>query len=261
MTTKSRTQLPLQGLSVLITRPKNQAERLARVIEQVGGEAIVFPTIEIEPITENIALRVMMEHLNDYDIAVFVSANAVEQSMAYLTSGGPYPSTLIFAAIGEATKNALRSFGITNVIAPTERYDSEALLNLPDMRDVENKRIIIFKGDGGREMLAKTLRSRGATVDAAVCYRRMRSQQDPSALKEQWHAGNIHAVSAMSLESLINLYDILDEPTRRLLAATPVFVPHQRIAEAARPLKLAQIRVIGAHDDDLIEELSLLHAG
>ncbi len=261
MTAKPETHLPLQGLGVLITRPQTQAERLARVIEQVGGEAIVFPTIEIQPIANDTALQTMVGQLNSYHMAIFVSANAVEQSMPYLASNRPYPSALIFAAIGQATKKALHDFGIANVLAPTERYDSEALLNLPEMHDVKNKLVVIFRGDGGREVLAKTLRDRGATVDSAICYRRVRPQPDTSSLKAQWEAGNIQAVSAMSLESLTNLYDILDESTRRLLAVTPVFVPHPRIAEAARSLGLTQVRVTGTNDDDLIKELSLIHAG
>ena len=255
------TRLPLHGLSILVTRPKNQAERLARVIEHAGGEAIVFPTIEIQPIADDAALRTMVKQLDRYHMAIFVSANAVEQSMPFLAAGGANSSALIFAAIGQATKKALHDFGVANVLAPTERYDSEALLNLPEMHDVKDKQIIIFRGDGGREVLAQTLRDRGATVDSAICYRRVRPQPDTSGLQARWNTGNIHAVSAMSLESLTNLYDILDESTRRLLAVTPVLVPHPRIAEAAQKLGLTRVRVTGTHDDDLIKELSLIHAG
>jgi len=261
VTANPGTRLPLEGLSILITRPQRQAERLACAIEAAGGGAIVFPTIEIQPLADDSALRATVGRLSDYQMAIFVSANAVAQGMPYLTSGGAYPATLVFAAIGDATRKALQGFGVNEVLAPVERFDSEALLDLPEMQDVASKRIVIFRGEGGRETLAQKLRERGALVEYVVCYRRIRPQRDLNPLRANWQAGNIHAVSAMSLESLTNLYDILDDSTKRLLAATPIFVPHPRIAEAARKLGLTDVRVTGVNDDDLIKELSAIHAG
>jgi len=261
VTTNHATRLPLEGLGVLITRPRRQAERLARTIEAAGGEAVVFPTIEIQPMDDDVALRALLANLANYHVAIFVSANAVEEGMRYLSSMDKRPSTLRFAAIGDATRKALQNFGVDSVIAPVDRFDSEALLDLQEMRDVAGKRMIIFRGEGGRNVLAETLTNRGAMVDHAVCYKRIRPQQDISLLRSRWQTGDIQAVSAMSLESLTNLYDILDEPTRRLLAETPVFVPHPRIAAGGKKMGIADVRVTGASDDDLIKELSKYHAG
>ena len=142
------------------------------------------------------------------------------------------------------------------VLAPTERHDSEALLALPEMHVVQGKRVLIFRGESGREVSAETLRNRGAQVDYAVCYRRVRPERDTAALAARWRAGGVHAVSAMSLESLQNLVDMLDGPTRKLLMATPVFVPHPRIADETRKLGVADVRVTGHSDNALIESLS-----
>ena len=246
----------LQGVTVLVTRPKGQAERLARVISAAGGEAIVFPTIEIRPLDELAPLLGLLDRLDEYQIAVFVSANAVDIGLPLLLQRRAVPADLRFAAVGSATCTALEGFGITGVISPTERHDSEGLLALPEMTDVAGRRIVIFRGESGRELIAETLRGRGAEVEYAVCYRRVRPQADTAALAARWHAGEIHAVSAMSMESVSNLYQMLDEPTRRLLTATPVLVPHPRIAEDARKLGLTHVHITGHSDEALIESLS-----
>lgn len=256
MTANQATPLSLQGLSILITRPQRQAERLARAIENAGGHGIVFPTIEIQPITDDRGLRAIIGRLHDFQMAIFVSANAVEYAAPLIVTNDLKNAIPRFAAIGKATRAALLEYGIDNVLTPTEHYDSEGLLDLADMQNVAGKSIVIFRGEGGREKLAETLRNRGAMVEYAACYQRVRPQQDIGALSKRWQAGNIHAISAMSLESLTNLYDILDASTRRLLTTTPVFVPHPRIAKGAQALGLSKICVTGASDDDLIKELS-----
>ena len=254
MTTPARA--PLDGVSVLITRPQGQAERVAKAIAAAGGEPILFPTIEIQPIENHAPLDALLDRLDDFHIAIFVSANAVDSSLPFLLQRRRVPGELRFAAVGAATKSALEGFGITGVIAPTERHDSEALLALPDMQAVAGRRVVIFRGESGREMIAETLRERGAEVAYAVCYRRIRPERDASALAARWQAGGVQAVSAMSVESIANLIDMLNGPVRKLLAATPVFVPHPRIAEEAQRLGLTDVRVTGHSNDALIESLS-----
>lgn len=246
----------LRGMAVLITRPQGQAERLARIVAAAGGEAIVFPTIEIRPLADPAPLQSVLDRLDEFQIAVFVSANAVDISLPLLLQRRAIPADLRFAAVGSATRTALEGFGIGGVISPTERHDSEGLLSLPEMIDVAGRRIVIFRGESGRELIAETLVSRGGQVEYAVCYRRVRPRVDTAELAARWRAGRIHAVSAMSLESIRNLYDMLDRPTRQLLAATPVLVPHARIADDARKLGLTHVRVTGHSDEALIESLS-----
>lgn len=246
-------QLPLAGISVLIIRPLRQAQRSAKLIEAAGGEPIIFPTIEICPVQDPRALDDLAYRISGYDMAIFISTNAVEWGMPYLISR--IPPGLRFAAIGEATQKALLDWGIQSVIAPTGGYDSEALLALPPMQDVAGKRIVIFRGEGGRETLAEALRERGAQVDYVACYRRIRPRQDTSSLNARWRSGNIHAVSALSRESLQNLYHMLDQETQLMLAHTPVLVPHPHIAEAAQKLGLSDVRVTGAGDNALIKAL------
>lgn len=254
MTTPAR--LPLDGVSVLITRPQGQAEQVAKAIAAAGGDPILFPTIEIQPIENPAALNALLDRLDDFQIAIFVSANAVDSSLPLLLQRRRDFSKLRFSAVGAATKSALEGFGITGVIAPTRRHDSEALLALPELQAVAGKRLVIFRGESGREVIAETLRGRGAEVEYAACYRRIRPHRDASALAARWQAGDVHAVSAMSVESISNLMDMVDEPTRKLLAVTPVFVPHPRIAQDAQKLGLTNVLVTGQSNGALIESLS-----
>ena len=93
-----------------------------------------------------------------------------------------FPPSLTAVAVGQGTRNALGHFGIDNVIVPSARFDSEALLELRELREVTGKRFVIFRGDSGRELLGETLLKRGATVTYVECYRRVKPEADTAPL-------------------------------------------------------------------------------
>lgn len=258
--TRTDSRLPLQGMNVLITRPIRQAERLAKHIEQVGGRPIIFPTIEIQTIEDKVPLLKIIEKIQDYNLIIFISANAVEQGMPFILNSNVSVQSLKFAAIGKATRSALETFDAKNIVSPTERFDSEALLEMGELNNVAGKKIVIFRGEAGRETLATKLRERGAHIDYAACYRRVVPSINAEEICDRWKNGEINAVSAMSLESLSNLCDILDKDSRDLLFNTPVFVPHPRIANGAEKLGLHNLHVTGTTDEELIKDLSQYHA-
>ena len=101
---------------------------------------------------------------------------------------------------------------------------------------VAGKRVVIFRGEGGRELLGDTLRERGATVDYVACYRRARPKRDTQPLLRAWDNGEIDAVTVSSSEGVRNLFAMLGERGQRWLKRTPVFAPHARIAANARAL-------------------------
>ena len=241
---------PLHGKGVLITRPVRQAAALAGKIAAVGGEPVIFPAIVILPPDDASALQQAHDGLQRYDYAVFVSANAVE-------FGAPdprrWPSSLVAFAPGPGTAEALAGVGIHQVHIPSERMDSEGLLALRELTDVAGKRVLIFRGDGGREALAQTLRARGATVDYVTCYRRARPS-DARGLDEAFAASRIQAVTITSSEGLDNLWSLVAPATRTRWARMPTFVPHERIATHARALSLDVI-LTGPGDAGLIAAL------
>ena len=238
-----RPQAPLSGKTIVVTRPLAQAAPLAEAIAALGGQALVFPLLEISPAADPQPLYEAAARIGDYAIAVFISPNAVEYALPAILQHGPGPQDLLPAAVGQGTVKVLAARGISGCIAPSERFDSESLLALPELAPerVGGRRIAIFRGDGGRELLADTLRERGAIVDCIPCYRRSGPSQGLSPLLDAWRAGQLHALTVSSSEGLRYLWDLLDNEGRARLAQTPVFVPHARIAENARALGLLRV--------------------
>ena len=242
----------LNDAGIVITRPARQAAGLAREIAALGGRSLVFPVIVILPPIDVAALRAVQWSLARYDIAIFVSANAVEYGV-----GDPaaWPARILTLAPGPGTAAALAAAGIANARVPATTMDSEGLLALPELLDVAGKRIVIFRGDGGRELLRNALEARGATVVQVECYRRAKPQSGAADLIDAWRDKRIDAVSLTSGEGLDNLWSILGGEGREHLAATPAFVPHASIAERARELGLRQVIITPPADAGLLASL------
>lgn len=253
----------LAGTHILVTRPAAQAAPLCRAIRAAGGIPVVFPLIEIRDVTDRGPLEDAAAHLDAYDFAVFVSPNAVERALAAIRAVRPWPAALRAVTVGTSSERALAQAGIEGVIAPRERFDSEALLECPELapEQVRGRAVVIFRGDGGRELLGDELIRRGARVDYVPCYRRAVPQGDGAALTAAWREGRLDAITLTSSEGLRNLWALLDAEGRELLAGSPVFVPHARIAEGARALGLRQVALTGPADAGLLAGLVQYFAG
>ena len=165
-----------------------------------------------------------------------------------------WPATLAAATIGRGGERELVRHGVAGVIAPAQ-FDSEGLLAMPAMQAVAGKRVVIFRGDGGRELLGETLRARGALVDYAACYRRALPQGNAASLLAAWRDGRVDAVTATSSEGLRNLFTLLGEGGREMLGRTPVFVPHPRIEGVARAAGCQNVVLTAQGDDGLLAGL------
>ena len=152
----------LAGAGILVTRAAHQADNLCRLIEQSGGRALRFPALEIVGPADPLRTREQLAQIARYDLAVFVSPNAVVHGMRLLPQG--LPQTLRVAAVGRASAEALRVAGRAADIVPQGRYDSEALLAVHELGAMQGRRVIVFRGDGGRPLLGDVLRQRGAEV-------------------------------------------------------------------------------------------------
>jgi uroporphyrinogen-III synthase len=246
----------LEGRSIVVTRPAEQAAALARRIEREGGRAIVFPAIAIEDVDDRSRLDAIVDALERFDMAVFISPNAAAKGMQAIRERRDFPPHVEVAAIGTGTARELESRGLARIIVPDARSDSEALLERPELVEVAGKRIVIFRGEGGRPALADTLRARGARVEYAECYRRSKPAADTAPLAASWSRGEIDAVIATSSEGLRNFHEMLDAAAREALVRTPLFVPHPRIAEAARGLGIRSVFVTASGDEGLTAGLA-----
>ena len=245
---------PLARRSIVVTRPERQAAGLAHLIEAAGGRALRYPAIGIEPVRSQ-ALDALIGALSSFDLAIFISRNAVEQGLGRVRDLGALPFLPRVASLGTGTRKALESEGLQQVIAPAGPADSEALLAQPQLEDVRGRRVLIFRGVGGRELLASTLRSRGASVEYAECYRRLSPPTDVQPLIAEWSRGAVDAVTVSSGEGLANFAALLGKAGLAFLRAAPLFVPHPRVADEARAIGVARVMVGGAADDEMLGAL------
>jgi uroporphyrinogen-III synthase len=248
---------PLAGIRVVVTRPGRQAAIFAQRLAIIGGEPIVCPAMVIAPPANPAPFSAVLRHLGDFDFALFVSANAAE---AVLTQDVAWPSRLTAIAVGPTTADALILGGIADELSPPARFDSEGVLALPALQNVKGKRIVIFRGESdggskGRELMRETLDARGAIVEPVACYRRQRPTFNADGLLDQWRSGGVDAVIATSVEVLDNFLALIGDTGRGLLAATPLFVPHERIAAHAKNKGLTNIVTTAATDAGLIAGL------
>jgi uroporphyrinogen-III synthase len=240
---------------ILVTRPRELAEGLAALIREAGGEALLFPAIEIRDAADPAPARALLARLREFDLAVFVSPSAVRKAME-LAEGQAWPAGqaapvrhawpkgLRVAAIGSGTRRALEERGFRDVIAPAGQADSESLLALPELAGF--RRVAIFRGEGGREVLGEALAARGARVEYAECYRRVRPEAAAAP------AGRIDGICVNSGEALRNLIALLGHER---VAQAPLFVPNARVAGIARELGLRAPLLAGPGDAEMLAAL------
>ncbi|MFT3849365.1 MAG: uroporphyrinogen-III synthase [Propionivibrio sp.] len=246
----------LQGRRILVTRPAVQAAMLAEKIADAGGEPVLFPLLEIGPADDFSVLAEAILRLDDYAVVIFVSPNAVNYSLPRIVERRAWPPGLTAAVIGPGTVAQLARHGVDNAIAPTARFDSEGVLELPAFQAarVAGKRILILRGNGGRELLTETLRQRGAEVDCVTCYHRS-APADGEAVVSRLRNNALDALTISSSEGLRNLLALLDTEAIERLRRLPLFVPHRRIAEVAAELGLANVVLTGPADAGIVESL------
>ena len=244
---------PLSHKTILITRPRDQAAHLAGLIRQAGGEALIFPAIEILDPLDTEKLDAQIDQLDDYDLAIFISPTAAVRAMERIARRRSLPPTLQIAAIGQGSARELRQRGANRVIAPGKRSDSEALLELPELQHMHGKRVLIFRGAGGRELLANSLGQRGAIVEYAECYRRACPDSSAAELLRRGLDNPIHGIVVTSSEGLRNLCSLLGESGVAWLSSIPVFVPHPNIEQAGRKLGLTRLIVAEGGDEAVLQ--------
>lgn len=247
--------LLLTGITIAVTRPVDQAQGLCEAITHLGGRAVLFPLLAITPLQDYRAFEQQLTQLETTDWAIFISSNAVNYAMPrVLKRYGNIPDNLKFAAIGHQTAKELMHYGVRNVLTPHTRFDSETLLALPEMHDVANMKIAIFRGVGGRELMAETLTARGANVYFTESYQRINPQTDTNLLAELWKKGELHAIIVTSSEAMRYLLDLAG--TSEWLRHVAICVNHARIAELPLQLGLTVLVADAPGDKAMLSMLS-----
>ena len=252
--------------SVVITRPLAQAEELAQRLRAVGRQVVVFPLLEIHALPDPAPLRAVLARLDEFALVAFVSPNAIDATFSFIQS---WPDNVPLAVMGEGCRRALARHGVTagryQITSPIDRQrtDSQTLLEALDLTLLRERRVLILRGETGRELLADAMRTAGIVVEQVAAYRRvapvmteLRAQQLATLL--QMHNHWI-ITSSEALHILMKAVEQIDPQMGvAKMLQQKIFVPHYRIAETAKRLGLEQIFLTPAGDDGLLTALQSL---
>lgn len=252
---------------VVVTRPRAQADGLAQAVRALGRTAEVLPLLEIAPVDDPAPLRAALAALHEYALAVFVSPNAVDAAFAHLEA---WPPAVPLAVVGEGSRAALARHGVAapahTIHSPLDpaHADSEHLLQSLDLALFAGRRVLIVRGDGGRELLADALRAAGATVEAVAAYRRatpVLTDELGARLRALLAQPNDWIItSSEALRGLAGLVAALGPPQfqaqyQERFERQRLVVPHARIAETAHALGLRQVTLTGSGDARILAAL------
>lgn len=247
----------LQNLRILITRPLAQAEKLKTILDAAGGEVALFPTIEIIPEQDKTRAIHVIQNLADTDMMIFISQNAARHALPMIKKVWQVlPVQLKVAAIGKATSDCLIEQGVPVSFCPENNYNSEELLKLSALQDVKAKRIVIFRGQQGRKLLADTLIERGALLTEVSVYRRVL----PQYKHEIPNVNDVDVVVCTSNESLHNLCKIISEQLSEWLQQSQLLVISERMRQTAEELGFAKPIIVAeqASDEAIVKALSTM---
>jgi len=222
----------LDGVSVVVTRPLDQAAALREPLLQAGADVISLPTLEIEPIEIGPLQRNLILDLDRYAFVICVSPNAARLGLEALSDYWPqWPVQQQWLAVGPASGDAMSGWGL-NVKTAQQGATSETLLDWPELQHLTGQRILILRGEGGRETLADTLRQRGAHVDYLELYRRVKPSADTAPLLQALRGERV-ILTVTSGDGLRNLMTMVGEQVASLQRC-PLVVVSGRLAQFAQ---------------------------
>jgi uroporphyrinogen-III synthase len=247
--------------AVVITRPRQQAEPLARAVAALGRTPVLLPLLEISPLPEagQGALRQVLAGLADYALVAFVSPNAIEAAFAHIDH---WPAGVDIAVVGEGSRAALAKYGVLDggvrIHCPADpaRSDSEHLLQALDLARLAGRRVLVVRGEGGRELMPDALRGAGAAVETVAAYRRAVPAATPELSAQL--AGLLAVPNdwiITSSEALRALVSLVDPHLHHQLRQQHLIVPHARIHETACALGFTRLTLTGSGDERLLAAL------
>ncbi|MBL4581551.1 MAG: uroporphyrinogen-III synthase [Gammaproteobacteria bacterium] len=234
----------LSGLTVLITRPSNQVDSLRQAIEAEGAKVLSLPLIKIKALNAAQAIQDLKDkvlQLDSYQSLIFVSNNAVNFGGEVINNYWPqFPVGVDVIAVGPTTAEAASVRLACEVIQPSSGMTSEDILCLPQLSDVSEKKVGIVRGQGGRELLADTLRQRGATVDYLEAYSRTPVDYTSANFCNRLCDAGVNVLTVSSGESLDRLTRLLADNRKRLQQLNLV-VPSERVGRQAEKAGYQQV--------------------
>ena len=249
---------PLQGKTIIITKPLQQSQYLSQQIKVLGGTPVLLPSLAITPIADKQHLLATAANLRPKDIIIFISPNAVSHSMPLVQAHyKDWPQHQHWLAVGLSTAQKLHDYNVKAVLTPSYHYNTEGLLGLPLLQSVTGVRIIIMQGVGGRELLKDTLLARGAEVQCVACYHRVIPDGNLQNAIATWQLSKKAVLISTSGNGLENITQIVDKNRQTLWQQTPLIVSSARLADKARQLGFQGNIILAksALDDDILKQM------
>jgi uroporphyrinogen-III synthase len=220
---------------LLLTRPADESAALALTLGGAGIFSSSLPLLEIEPLSPSDGQRTLIQDLDHYSAVIVVSKPAARLGLKLVAQVWPQTPLLPWFTVGAGTAQILQEYGL-DTSWPENGDDSEALLELPRLQQaiaLPGSRVLIMRGEDGRELLAERLRSLGASVDYLPLYKRNLPYYPPSTLSRQVTAERLNAVVVSSGQSLEHFRQLAGDAWPELAKLT-LFAPSARVAELAR---------------------------
>ncbi|MGL5949017.1 MAG: uroporphyrinogen-III synthase [Aeromonas sp.] len=222
----------------LVTRPEPQASAMAALLRAHGHTALTCPLLDIVAGNE---LSALPAHLVAADWVIAVSVAAVEFASQHLQQNGLHWPRCRYAAIGRATQAAFARQGITALTPDDPR--SEGLLAQAELQAIDARRVLILRGNDGRDLLAETLTLRGALVHYCAVYARHYPPLAGEHLTAQWQAAGVDSLLVTSGELLDRLIALVAPSARPWLYRRHLVLPSPRLADAAKAAGFTNISV------------------
>ncbi|HZX89871.1 MAG TPA: uroporphyrinogen-III synthase [Rudaea sp.] len=238
----SRPVGPLSGASVIVTRPSGTAAALRRRVQALGGNAVGLPGIALRAVPDGARVRKQLRAAERADIVIFTSPAAVRFAFTLLPRMRLRRTTQA-CVVGSGSARALRRRGVNNVTYPPGRRDSEGLLELPLFARLRHRHVAVVGAPGGRDLLPRELRARGAEVELVNAYERARPRLDRRHLSALETAPTPLISLFSSADALTNLHAMLSPALFAHLVANDCVVSSARIAEIARTLGFSRVHV------------------
>ena len=228
----------LSHIRALVTRPEPQAQALSEAIGEAGGLAWPLPMLSIDALAETQAMRDCLLMLDQFDRIIVTSRPAAKLGMELIDQYWPQlPIHCQWFAIGSSTATELEYYDVRAVFS-NQGVDSEALLSLDSFSSVKDEKVLIIKGEGGREVLEEQLSNLGAHVEKLEVYQRSCPTYERNAVVKKLESHSINVILCGSGETLTNLGYYLPMSYR---ADYRLLVPSERVARQAHSLGFQQV--------------------
>lgn len=248
-------------MNVLITRPDQRGQELVQALNDKGIFALQQPLFRIEAGSELLQLPALLGRLNAGDYLFAVSKNAIDfASQTLKETGFHFRNDLHYFAVGRTSANHFASLAEQAVKYPIKFENSEGVLDLPEMQQLEGKQLLILRGNGGREQLAEMATARGAKVAYVECYRRLPLDENLSekiSLAKRVGVDTIVATSGEILNALVEQTADKDKPW---LFDCRLVTVGQRLSNLAKRLGWQPLQIMQAPKADNQSLLDVLTA-